>query len=132
MYEEKLVIALARAYRVVFQEIEKQLGANDLNLNQFGILEALYHKGEQSLTDLGQRILSINGSMEDSVHYLGRHNLVDLTTSNHIALTNKGTKMMDEIYPVHKAFLTRLFDTIPQDVQASLVDQLKQLYHIHK
>ena len=131
MYEEKLVIALSRAYRVVFNEIDKQLGANDLNLSQFGILEALYHKGEQPIAALSQRILAFSGSIEDNVHYLMNQGLVSVN-SNQVDITKAGMELMDHVYPVHKVFLKELFKSIPQDLQATLVEELKQLYHIHK
>ena len=59
----KLVVAVARTYNNLFFQIEKSLQEFDLNVSEFGVLEMLYHKGDQPVQKVAEKILVTSGTI---------------------------------------------------------------------
>jgi MarR family transcriptional regulator, 2-MHQ and catechol-resistance regulon repressor len=54
---------LMRAAESVTGRVARAMAAFDLTVSQFGVLEALYHKGPLCQRDLGEKILKSTGNM---------------------------------------------------------------------
>src|SRR3970282_567514 len=57
----KLWVVLARSFRAVEAHAEADIARHDLTLAEFGVIEALHHKGPLLLGDLQRRILVSRG-----------------------------------------------------------------------
>lgn len=59
----KLFIVLSRAYRSINDHMNKHIHHHGLNPTEFAVLELLYHKGDQPLQQIGDKILLASGSI---------------------------------------------------------------------
>ncbi len=72
----KLVIAMARTYNDMFFEIEKNVQEFGLNISEFGVLEMLYHKGDQPVQKVAEKILVTSGTITYVINKLEKKELV--------------------------------------------------------
>jgi len=59
----KLWVVLARAYGSIAREVEADIGRHDLTTTEFGILEALHHKGPLLLGEIQRKVLVTSGGI---------------------------------------------------------------------
>ena len=66
-----LLIKLSRASESVATRINRQLKDSDLTVSQFGVLEALYHRGPMCQSSLAEKILRSTGNLTLVIDHLG-------------------------------------------------------------
>src|SRR5690606_40552445 len=59
----KLFIVLSRAIESVKKQVVKDIKSYQLNLTEFGVMEFLYHKGEQPIQLIGKKVLLASSSI---------------------------------------------------------------------
>ena len=134
----KLVIAMARTYNDMFFEIEKNVEEFGLNISEFGVLEMLYHKGDQPVQKVAEKILVTSGTITYVINKLEKKELVVRRKCEkdkrvfYVSLTEKGREFISDIFPKHKEFLDNLFIELNEDTKRELVDNLIQLRKILK
>ncbi|GAA0818120.1 MarR family winged helix-turn-helix transcriptional regulator [Clostridium tertium] len=134
----KLVIAMARTYNDMFFEIEKNVQEFGLNISEFGVLEMLYHKGDQPVQKVAEKILVTSGTITYVINKLEKKELVVRRKCEkdkrvfYVSLTEKGREFISDIFPKHKEFLDNLFSELNEDTKRELVDNLIQLRKILK
>ena len=134
----KLVIAMARTYNDMFFEIEKNVQEFGLNISEFGVLEMLYHKGDQPVQKVAEKILVTSGTITYVINKLEKKELVVRRKCEkdkrvfYVSLTEKGREFISDIFPRHKEFLDNLFIELNEDTKRELVDNLIQLRKILK
>lgn len=69
-------VKLLRASRAVLARVEPRLAAASLTVTQFGVLEAILHKGPLSQRELSRKVLTSPGNMTDLVDKLEARGLV--------------------------------------------------------
>lgn len=72
----KLFIVLSRAYRAVNDQVNKSIQSFGVNPTEFAVLELLYHKGDQPLQQIGEKILLASGSITYVVDKLEQKGLI--------------------------------------------------------
>lgn len=134
----KLVIAMARTYNDMFFEIEKNVQEFGLNISEFGVLEMLYHKGDQPVQKVAEKILVTSGTITYVINKLEKKELVVRRKCEkdkrvfYVSLTEKGKGFISDIFPKHKEFLDDLFSELNEGTKRELVDNLIQLRKILK
>ncbi|MBS5885813.1 MAG: MarR family transcriptional regulator [Clostridium sp.] len=134
----KLVIAMARTYNDMFFEIEKNVQEFGLNISEFGVLEMLYHKGDQPVQKVAEKILVTSGTITYVINKLEKKELVVRRKCEkdkrvfYVSLTEKGKEFISDIFPKHKEFLDNLFSGLNENTKRELVDNLIQLRKILK
>lgn len=134
----KLVIAMARTYNDMFFEIEKNVQEFGLNISEFGVLEMLYHKGDQPVQKVAEKILVTSGTITYVINKLEKKELVVRRKCEkdkrifYVSLTDKGREFISDIFPKHKEFLDNLFSELDERTKRELVDNLIQLRNILK
>jgi len=124
----KFVIALARTYNSVFGEIEKNIQLYGINGSEFGVLEMLYHKGEQPVQKVADKILVTSGTITYVIDKLQKKDLVYRKNCNkdkrvfYVCLTQKGQEFISDIFPKHKEFLDNLFKYISDTEKKEIVE----------
>ena len=107
----RLWVALARAYRAIEAHAAADVARHGLTVAEFGILEALHHKGRLLLGALGQTILVSSGGITFLVDRLERRGLVareqcpDDRRARYATLTPEGRRFIARIFPEHAARL---------------------------
>lgn len=134
----KLVVALARTYNNLFFQIEKSLQEFDLNISEFGVLEMLYHKGDQPVQKVAEKILVTSGTITYVINKLEKKEFVVRRKCNkdkrvyYVSLTEKGKDYISHIFPKHKDFLDNLFKDLDEESKTKLLENLIQLRKVLK
>src|SRR5271165_7533244 len=90
----------------------RQLDGTGLTLTQFAVLEALYHLGPMSLSDIAQKILTTGGNLTMVVGNLEKQSLAHRQKSPEdrrvliVTLTAKGKSLIRRLFPLHAAAIT--------------------------
>lgn len=134
----KLVIAMARTYNDLFFQIEKNVQDFGLNISEFGVLEMLYHKGDQPVQKVADKILVTSGTITYVINKLEKKEFVIRRKCNkdkrvyYVSLTEKGRDYIAYIFPKHKEFLDDLFKDLDEECKTQLLGNLIQLRKVLK
>lgn len=129
----KLVVALARSMKRIHRETASLLNEEKLTPAQFGVLELLYHKGEQRIREIIEKSLSTGGNMTVVIANLERAGLVERSKdpedgrASLIRLSEAGYQTIRRIFPVHVAYLKKALAVLAASEKAALLSQLKRI-----
>ncbi|MDR3577402.1 MAG: MarR family transcriptional regulator [Anaerolineaceae bacterium] len=126
-------IKLTRAVDSLYSRLARRGTLGDLTISQFGVLEALYHLGSMSQSEICSKLLKSGGNMTLVIDNLEKHGLVRrdqaiedrrITT---VSLTPPGKDLIEEVLPVHVAAIVEEMNTITIDEQKTLGQLCKKL-----
>ena len=126
-------VRLLRAANAARCCASRHLGDTGLTLSQFAVIEALYHLGPMSLTDIAQKILTTAGNLTMVAGNLEKCGLVLRQQSPEdrrvsiLALTSKGKTLMRGLFPLHAAAITDFFQALSPAEQERLGDLCRKL-----
>lgn len=126
-------LVLMKAHRTLKRHAERSIEALDMCLSDFAILEALLHKGPQSVRDLGRRIELTSGAMTTAIDRLETRGLV--TRADHptdrrtwvIHMTPDGKALISKAFAGHEQAMERAMRGLSKSERATLTDLLKRL-----
>ncbi|MGI1659753.1 MAG: MarR family winged helix-turn-helix transcriptional regulator [Desulfitobacterium sp.] len=128
-----LVIAMARSYNKLFSHIEKNVQEYGFNISEFGVLEFLWHKGEQPVQKIAEKILVTSGTITYIIDKLQKTGLVERKKCEkdrrvyYVGLTPKGEEVIEELFPKHQQFIDNLLAGIDEDMKKNLLKSLLEL-----
>jgi MarR family 2-MHQ and catechol resistance regulon transcriptional repressor len=126
-------IRLLRAANAARTHASRQLEGTGLTLTQFAVLEALYHLGPLSLSDIAQKILTTGGNLTMVVGNLEKQGLANRQKSpqDHrvliVSLTPRGKALIHRIFPAHAAALTEFMSALTPAQQKQFSELCRQL-----
>lgn len=129
----KVVITMSRATKAVHRRSSDIFKKGGLTITQFGVLEALYHKGSLSINQIIQSILSTGGNVTVVVNNLEKDQLVQRHTnpddqrSSLISITPKGREKIEELFPLHLNDLRECFSVLSDDEKHTLTTLLQRI-----
>ncbi len=103
----KLWVVLNRAQRAIGERARRQIERQGLRPTEFGVLEALYHKGPLTLGQVGERVLVTSGSVTPVADKLEQRGLIQRRISSedrrvcYAELTDAGRALIGGIFPGH-------------------------------
>ncbi|MGV3708122.1 MAG: MarR family winged helix-turn-helix transcriptional regulator [Gemmatimonas sp.] len=106
-------VKLARAHSAISQQATADISRHGLTLAEFGILEALYHRGPMLLGEVQKRILVSSGGITFLVDRLTAKGLVERKAcdadkrARYATLTKAGVRLVADIFPVHADAIVR-------------------------
>ena len=131
----KLWVVLSRAQAAVSAHVSADVARHGLTLTEFGILEALYHRGAMLLGEVQRRILVSSGGITFLVDRLvakglvGRQACPSDRRARYAALTALGEALMQRIFPAHAATIERVVGALDPEEQGMVAVLLKRLGH---
>lgn len=127
-------LVLMKAHRTLARHATRSIEALDMCLSDFGILEALLHKGPQSVKELGRRIELTSGSMTAAIDRLEARHLVgraDHATDRRawvIHLTPAGKALITRVFAGHQEAMEKAMSSgLSRADRATLTDLLRRL-----
>jgi MarR family 2-MHQ and catechol resistance regulon transcriptional repressor len=102
-----------RATNRATSKIHEHLKDDNLTVSQFGVIEALYHLGPLSQSELGEKILKSNANLTTVVDSLEKKTLVVRKRSDEdrrmvtVHLTEPGRELIAKVFPRHAKVVTR-------------------------
>src|SRR5215469_9614917 len=128
-----LFVVLSRAYTWVNAHATRDIRCHGLNPTEFGILEALYHKGHLPLQQIGEKVLISSGNITYSVDKLEQKQLLVRKSSPQdrrvifAELTPQGHDLLATIFPKHTEAIHQAVSGLTQEEQAQTAQLLKKL-----
>jgi MarR family 2-MHQ and catechol resistance regulon transcriptional repressor len=129
----KAWVVLARAYLAIYKHVAADVARYDLTASEFGILEALFHKGPLLLGDLQKKILVTSGGVTYLVNRLVAKGLVTRESfpgdkrSRFAVLTPEGSALIKQIFPGHAKRIAKVMGELSPKEQKRLTALLRRL-----
>lgn len=129
----KLWVVLARAYSAIQREVDADIARHDLTTTEFGILEALYHKGPLLLGDIQRKVLVTSGGITYLVDRLMAKGFVVREPSpndrraRYAVLTPAGARLIRRVFPAHADCVARTLAGLDAHEQADATALLRTL-----
>ncbi len=126
-------IKLTRAVDSLYARLARRGALGDLTLSQFGVLEALYHLGSMSQSEICSKLLKSGGNMTLVIDNLEKHGLVQRNQHTQdrritkVTLTPAGRDLIEEVLPGQVAAIVEEMNTITSDEQKELGQLCKKL-----
>jgi MarR family 2-MHQ and catechol resistance regulon transcriptional repressor len=124
---------LMRAAESVTSRVHRVLATPKLTISQFGVLEALYHKGPLCQRDIGAKILKSSGNITLVIDNLEKQNLVSRVRDENdrryftVNLTESGTDLIAKVFADVEAAIFTEMASLDEDEQVSLGQLCKKL-----
>lgn len=131
----KLWVVLSRAYRAIEAHASADAARHGLTLAEFGVIEALYHRGDMLLSELQRRILVSSGGITFLVDRLSEKGLVRRRAcpgdrrARFVSLTAAGEQTVRGIFPEHAARIEQLCAVLTMAEQQEATALLRTLGH---
>ncbi len=128
-----LWLVLWKAARAVEAQALRSVEGLGMCLSDFGVLEALLHKGPLPVNALGAKVLLTSGSMTAAIDRLERRGLVRRTADAHdrrarvVHLTSAGRKLIRPAFADHAQALERAVAALAPGERATLIGLLRKL-----
>jgi MarR family 2-MHQ and catechol resistance regulon transcriptional repressor len=129
----RLWLVMARAYRAMGSYIEGSFAAQGIGLSDFMVLEVLLHKGPQTISSIGDKVLLASASMTSAIDRLESHGLVRRRSSDSdrrirlVELTDEGRGFIVEIYARHEKDLEFIASELSNEERRALYEGLKKI-----
>jgi MarR family 2-MHQ and catechol resistance regulon transcriptional repressor len=129
----KLFVVLSRAYKAINEHVNKVIQLNGLNPTEFAVLELLYHKGDQPMQHIGDKILLASGSITYVVDKLEQKGMLKRIACpkdrrvTYAQITDEGKKFITDIFPAHAEQIHTLMSSLSDAEKTEAIDLLKKL-----
>jgi MarR family transcriptional regulator, 2-MHQ and catechol-resistance regulon repressor len=126
-------IKLTRCTNSLLARLAERNTVGDLTYSQFAVLEALYHLGPMTPSEISQKVLKSGSNMTTVIDNLERDGLVrrerDANDRRviHVHLTEAGSNKLEAVLPGHVAALVEEFKVLSASEQETLGALCKKL-----
>lgn len=129
----KLFVVLTKAQRTIADLVKDDIQRYELNPTEFGVLELLYHQGDQPLQKIGEKILLASGSITyvvdklEKKEYLQRVPCPNDRRITFASITEKGRDLLHGIFPDHWKQIEAIMDGLTDEEKQDAIELLKKL-----
>lgn len=129
----KLWVVLSRAHAAVAAHSQADIARSGLTPMEFGILEALHHKGPMLLGEVQKKILVTSGGVTYLVDRLAAKGLVERQRCDrdrrayYAALTPAGEELIREIFPRHAQAIRNAMDGLTEEEKDQAIALIRTL-----
>jgi len=122
-----------RTYNKIRAKESVYIQSFDLTMNQFQVLEVLYHRGDLTIGAITKLTMSTPGNITVVVKNLKRDELiVSLPDENDkrasiLSITSKGKTIIEKLFPQHAQNFEEYFKVLKEDELETLFTLLKKL-----
>jgi MarR family 2-MHQ and catechol resistance regulon transcriptional repressor len=126
-------VRLMRAANSARTQASRHLAGTRLTLTQFAVIEALYHLGPMSLSDIAQKILTTGGNLTMVLGNLEKLGLAHRQKCPEdrrmliVVLTAKGRVLIRKLFPEHAASIVEFMGALSPAEQGQLSDLCRKL-----
>ena len=130
-----LWVMLWKATRAVEAHARRSVHGTELGLSDFGVLEALLHKGPLAISVLGKKVLLSSGSMTAAVDRLEKSGYVERAATSTdrrariVHLTEEGSKLIRTVFAEHEGDMEQVFALLDESERKALASLLRKLGH---
>lgn len=134
--ELSTLVVFTRAEHVIHKKEMETIKKSSLTPTQFGVLEALYNKGDLRICELIEKILTTSGNITVVIKNLEKDGFIIRSSdpedkrSSIISITDKGKKIIEDIFPEHINNITRIFSVLTDEEKITLKTILKKFKNV--
>lgn len=131
--EFAVLIGLHRAVNAADRETSRIAAAHGLTLGQFAVLEALANKGDLTVGQVQEKILSSSGTVPVIVRNLERDGLLEVAVDERdrrrrlLHITSSGRDLVDEVFPENERAIEQVMSCWTAEEQRQLTALLRKL-----
>jgi MarR family 2-MHQ and catechol resistance regulon transcriptional repressor len=128
-----LWLLLSKATKTLEAEARQSVRGTGLGLSDFGVLEALLHKGPLPVNAFREKVLLSSGSMTAAVDRLQQNGLVERAATEAdrrtriVHLTNKGRTLIVSLFQNHARDMEDAFSCLNKAERETLARLLRKL-----
>lgn len=128
-----LWLVLWKAMHSLETHAMRSIGEFGMGQSDFGVLEALLHRGPMSVKQIGAKVLLTSGSMTAAVDRLEARGLVmrqddaEDRRSRIIHLTDAGRELIERVFAEHREAMEEAVAGFPVEERAALIESLRRL-----
>jgi len=129
----RLWVIFSRAYAAVAARAQADVTRHGLTIAEFGVLEALHHKGPLLLSELKAKILVSNAGVTYLVDRLQERGLVERRRCDrdrrayYAHLTEEGSRFVAAIFPEHAQAITEALSVLSEEERAIATELLRRV-----
>lgn len=129
----KLFVVLTKAQRAIADLVKDDIKRYGLNPTEFGVMELLYHQGDQPLQKIGEKILLASGSITyvvdklEKKEYLKRIPCPKDRRITYASITEKGKDLLHGIFPDHWEQIKQITAGLTEEEKIEAAELLKKL-----
>lgn len=126
------LVVFTRAEYTIHRKEYQTIKESGLTPAQFGVLEALYSKGDLKICEIIEKILTTSGNITVVIKNLEKDGLVKRNIDPEdkrsciISLTEKGKDMIEGILPNHINNIKNVFEILTDEEKVTLKNILKK------
>lgn len=130
--ELKIFIGMSRVLNEINRKTGKIFSKYNLTNSQFAVLEVLYHKGDLTIGEVKEKILSTSGTIPVIVRnlerdgYLQRKRDKDDKRKYILHITEKGRGLMDKVYPENEKMIISLMNNWDESDKKEIIYYMKK------
>lgn len=131
--EMKILIGLHRNVNDIDKKTLKIAAEYDLTLSQFMVLEALYSKGDMTVGEVREKILSSVGTISVIVNNLVKMNYIERLPDERdrrvciLRLTKEGRDVVSKVVPKNEAMIVDSMKVLTTEEKEELLYLLKKM-----
>ena len=135
--ELKILIGMHRAANALDRKTARIAGKHGLTLGQFAVLEALLHKGDLTVGQVQEAILSTSGTIPlivgklEARGYLARRQDEGDRRRSILHLTDAGRALIETVYPLNEDMIIREMNCWTDEEKELLAALLKRFGGTH-
>lgn len=129
-----LFINLFRANMTLQRKLNNACSNSGVTLSQFAVLEALNTKGDLSVGEIKESILTTSGNITVVISNLEKEGFIKRVKSKKdkrsyiISITDKGTETVKKIFPDQKKIIVDTFSHIDEETKKQMIIELKSIW----
>ncbi|MBC5629231.1 MarR family transcriptional regulator [Clostridium sp. NSJ-6] len=132
------LVVFTRAEHAIHKKELETVKESGLTPAQFGVLEALYNKGDLRICELIEKILTTSGNITVVIKNLEKEGLIKKNPDPEdkrsciISLTEKGKDIIESILPNHINNIKSIFEVLTDEEKITLKNILKKFKNKEK
>ncbi|MCX6075868.1 MAG: MarR family transcriptional regulator [Campylobacterales bacterium] len=130
-------IQLFRSFNKIRAKESIYIQSFDLTMNQFQVLEVLYHRGDLSVGAITKLTMGTPGNVTVVVRNLKRDGFISVIPhskdkrTSMLSITPKGKDVIEKLFPEHAKNLESYFEVLSDDEMDTLFNLLRKLQKSH-
>ncbi len=130
----KTWMQIVRVFNKYSNEEIQYFNEHDLTMNQFKVLEVLYHRGDLNISSITKLTMSTPGNITVVVKNLKRDGWISSICdpedkrASILSITQKAVDKIGEVFPTHSKNLKRTMDVLSDEELQTLKELLKKVY----
>ena len=127
-------IQLFRAFNKIRVKESSYIQSFDITMNQFQVLEVLYHRGDLNIGSITKLTMSTPGNITVVVKNLKRDGYLETTLDNKdkrtsiVSISQKGKELIEKLFPNHAKNFEEYFKVLDNEETDTLFKILRKLH----